>query len=54
MAVLQIGDNLTQGIDNGNYIVGFILDLTKVFNIVDHNTILSKLSHYGVRGIALY
>ena len=53
MAVLQFVNNLTQTIDNGNYSVGIFLDLSNAFYAVDHDILLCKMSHYGIKGIAL-
>ena len=49
MAASQFVDNLTQAIDNGNYSVSIFLDLSKAIDTCEHNILLCKLSHYGVR-----
>ena len=52
LALTEITDNIRQHIDNRNYVLGLFVDLSKAFDTVDHEILLSKLSHYGIRGHA--
>ena len=38
---------------NDEYTAGLLLDLSEAFDTVNHAIVLSKVSHYGVRGIAI-
>ena len=52
MALMLMGDKITKALDNGDYVIGIFLDFSKAFDTVNHEILLDKLSHYGVRGNA--
>ena len=37
-----------KALDDGNFACGIFVDLQKAFDSVDHNILLSKLSHHGI------
>jgi len=52
LAIIEIVDNIRSELDKGNSVVGVYLDLSKAFDTVNHEILLSKLLHYGIRGNA--
>ena len=53
MALMILTDKLIKSLEKGEFVIGVYLDFSKAFDTVDHAILLSKLSHYGVRGNAL-
>ena len=53
MALLKLVNDITEELDNGNCPIGIFIDLSKVFDNVDHKLLLRKMEHYGIRGNAL-
>jgi retron-type reverse transcriptase len=51
-AALSITDNIQQAIEKGWYSCGIFLDFSKAFDTVNHDILLNKLDHYGIRGLA--
>ena len=50
LALIQIYDKITGAIANKEHVVGIFCDLSKAFDTLNHAILLSKLSHYGIRG----
>ena len=53
VASVRFVDTLVQQMDNFNIPISILIDLSKAFDTLDHNIMLSKLRHYGVTGIEL-
>ena len=53
MALMALMDNLINSLEKGEYVAGIFLDYSKAFDTVDHDIMLRKLCHYGIRGSAL-
>ena len=53
LALTFLMDKLINSIENGDHVIGVYLDFSKAFDTVDHNILLNKLNHYGIRGAAL-
>jgi hypothetical protein len=48
-ALLEITERIRETMDKGKYGCGVFIDLKKAFNTVNHDILLSKLEHYGIR-----
>ena len=53
MALLETADQIYEAMDNKKTTVGVFIDLSKVFDSVDHKILLKKLENYGLRGYVL-
>ena len=52
-ALLTFVDKVAHAIDNFEHTIGVFLDFSKAFDTINHEILLYKLNHYGIRGRAL-
>ena len=52
MALLELIEEITSAVDNKKCTIGVFIDLKKAFDTIDHKLLLTKLEHYGIRGVA--
>ena len=53
MAMMLLMEEITKSLENGEYVIGIFLKFSKAFDTVDHDILLRKWYHYGIRGNAL-
>ena len=46
-------DKITCNLENKNHVLGIFIDLSKAFDTICHEKLLSKLENYGIRGTPL-
>ncbi|EFA12302.2 RNA-directed DNA polymerase from mobile element jockey-like Protein [Tribolium castaneum] len=51
--VRKIVDYTTEALDNGHLAAITLGDLSKAFDCLNHDCLLDKLEHYGIRGLSL-
>ena len=49
-SLIEIVENIRDCIDSSKYGCGIFIDLKKAFDTVNHDILIKKLEHYGVRG----
>ena len=51
MALVELIDKISSSIEKNEYTIGIFIDLAKAFDTGNHDILLNKLYHYGVRSI---
>ena len=49
-ALISITESIRSALDESKYVCGIFVDLQKAFDTVNHDILLNKLNHYGIRG----
>ena len=52
-AITEFVGKIIDGFENKKLTLGVFFDLSKAFDTIDHNILLSKLNRYGIRGTSL-
>ena len=51
-ATLDFIKTIEESIESNQYAIGIFCDLSKAFDTLNHDILLKKLDHYGIRGTA--
>ena len=52
MAATLLADNLRDAVDNGMLVGAIFVDLSKAFDTLSHEILLSKLRSFGIKGLS--
>ena len=50
-ALISLTEIIRLALDNDQFVCGVFINLQKAFDTVDHKILLSKMNHYGIKGI---
>ena len=48
--IIQLYDQICESFEQNKFTLGVFIDFSKAFDTVDHNILIEKLLHYGVKG----
>ena len=51
LALSCLADNISDALENGEYVLGLFLDFSKAFDAIDHHILFAKLEFLGIRGV---
>src|SRR6218665_2375474 len=51
MALLDLQSNISEAMNNNMFSIGVFFDISKAFDTVNHDILLSKLDNFGIRGV---
>ena len=51
-AISELTSHILENFDKRKMTLSVFLDLSKAFDTIDHNILLKKLDHYGIRGVS--
>ena len=49
-AILQLANDISSSFERGEYTLGIFIDLSKAFDTVDYEILISKLEYYEIKG----
>ena len=52
MALLEFLNKIVDAFEKDSFVMGIFIDLSKAFDTINHEILLTKLYNYGLRGIA--
>ena len=53
LSLINLINTLMRSMDEGKVTLGIFIDFQKAFDTINHDILLEKMAHYGIRGVAL-